>query len=189
MYGQTAGIAAARRAGVLVGLGSDWSVSGSKGLLGELKAARLAADARDVGLSDRDLVAMATRDAARILRWEHTLGSLQPGLRADLLVTAHTSGDPYTALVKAVDSDIRLVVIEGTARYGTRDLVKAAAPQATVEAVPSTRADERVVHLHEVNTDPIVAGLSLAEATRRLGTALAARFVALPIWHPCCNCR
>ncbi|MFF9410757.1 amidohydrolase family protein [Streptomyces anandii] len=173
LYGQTADIAAARRAGVFIGLGSGWSVSGSKGLLGELKAARLAADADQVGLSDRDLVAMATRDAARILRWEHALGSLQPGLRADLLITAHTAGVPCTALVEAVDSDVQLVVMEGTARYGTRDLVKATTREATVEEAPSNGAGERVVHLHDANSDPSVAGLPLTGAIRRLATALA----------------
>ncbi|WP_019075895.1 amidohydrolase family protein [Streptomyces hokutonensis] len=173
LYGQTADIAAARKAGVLIGLGSDWSVSGSKGLLGELKAARLAAKAGEVELSDRDLVAMATRDAARILRWEDALGSLQPGMRADLLVTAGITGDPYTALVKATDTDIRLVVIDGTARYGTRDFVGAIHPHAAVENVPSEGAVERVVHLQDANADPIVAGLSLAEAAHRLATALA----------------
>ncbi|SED64496.1 Cytosine/adenosine deaminase [Streptomyces sp. 3213] len=173
LYGQTADIAAARKAGVLIGLGSDWSVSGSKGLLGELKAARLAAKVGEVELSDRDLVAMATRDAARILRWEDALGSLKPGLRADLLVTTGTAGDPYTALVKATDTDIRLVVIDGTARFGTRDLVGAIHPHAAVEDVPSGGAVERVVHLQDANADPIVAGLSLAEATHRLATALA----------------
>uniref|UniRef100_UPI0018FE4765 amidohydrolase family protein n=1 Tax=Streptomyces xylophagus TaxID=285514 RepID=UPI0018FE4765 len=142
LYGQTADIAAAREAGVLIGLGSDWSVSGSKGMLGELKAARLAAKVGEVELSDRDLVAMATRDAARILRWEDALGSLQPGMRADLLVTAGITGDPYTALIKATDTDIRLVVIDGTARYGTRDLVGAIHPHAAVEDVPSAGAVE-----------------------------------------------
>ncbi|MEU5363071.1 amidohydrolase family protein [Streptomyces sp. NPDC005925] len=175
LYGRTADLAAARRAGVLIGLGSDWSVSGSKGLLGELKAARLAADAGEVELGDRDLVAMATRDAARILRWEHAVGSLRAGLRADLLVTTATAtaGDPYTALVRAADTDIRLVVIDGVPRYGTHDLVRAIVPRATVEKVPSAGAVERVVHLHDATTDPIVARLSLAEATRRLATALA----------------
>ncbi|MGW6362312.1 amidohydrolase family protein [Streptomyces sp. NPDC055092] len=172
LYGQTADIASARRAGAPIGLGSDWSISGSKGLLGEFKAARLAAEAAEVDFSDRDLAAMATKDAAQILRWDHALGSLQPGLRADLLVTAGTTGDPYTALVKAADTDIRLVVIDGTARYGTRDLVTAIHPHATVERAASGGAIERVVHLQDANVDPIVNGLTLDEATRRLATAL-----------------
>ncbi|MFF9089924.1 hypothetical protein ACF1BE_26630 [Streptomyces sp. NPDC014991] len=81
LYGESADIAVARPAGMLIGLGSDWSISVSKGLLGELKAARPAADADEADLSDRDLVAMAIRDASRILRWELAVGSLPPGLQ------------------------------------------------------------------------------------------------------------
>jgi hypothetical protein len=42
LYGDTLDLWAARRAGVLMGLGSDWAPSGSKNLLGELKVATLA---------------------------------------------------------------------------------------------------------------------------------------------------
>ena len=39
LYGATADIRAAVNAGVRIGIGSDWSPSGSKNLLGELKVA------------------------------------------------------------------------------------------------------------------------------------------------------
>jgi 5-methylthioadenosine/S-adenosylhomocysteine deaminase len=62
LYGQTARLGAARAAGVPVALGSDWAPSGSKNLLGELQAARLAAPLAGAGdVPDADLVAMATR--------------------------------------------------------------------------------------------------------------------------------
>ncbi|MFH9713027.1 amidohydrolase family protein [Streptomyces luteogriseus] len=158
LYGKTANIAAAHRAGLLIGLDSDWSVSGSKGVLGELKAARLAADAGEVEVSDRDLVAMATRAGARMLRWDRAVGSLQPGLRTDLLVIAGTAGDPYKALVEAADSDIRLVAIDGIARYGVLDLVEALSPGAVVEKVAAAESDKRVVYLYDPGADAIVAG-------------------------------
>src|SRR5262249_48075268 len=44
LYGQTAQIQAAKAAGVRLGMGSDWSPTGSKNLLGELKVARLYSD-------------------------------------------------------------------------------------------------------------------------------------------------
>jgi len=194
LYGQTADIAAAKRAGVRSGLGSDWSVSGSKGLLGELKAARLASTAAGDVYSDRELVAMATRDAAGLLRWDGSLGTLQPGKRADLLAVSATHGDPYGGLIDAGDDDIRLVVIDGTARYGTTGLMHALAPGARLEeALPG-----RLVNLDDERSDPLVAGLTLAEATARLATALGelpaqaapgARLHALalpeeePTWH------
>ena len=68
----------AERAGVRIGLGSDWSPSGSKNLLGELKVAWLYSKHVLNGLfSARDLVAMATRDAAAILKWHRALGTLE----------------------------------------------------------------------------------------------------------------
>ncbi|MEN8652783.1 amidohydrolase family protein [Streptomyces sp. 21So2-11] len=173
LYGQTADIAAAKRTGMLIGLGSDWSISGSKGLLGELKAARLASAAAGGVFSDRDLVAMATRDAAAILRWDRALGTLRAGMRADLLTVKGTGSDPYSALVDAKDSDIALVVIAGTARYGIRRLMKRLAPGAPLENPAGDAPGDRVLNLSQTTADPIVAGLTLAEATARLRTALA----------------
>ena len=95
LYGATARVDAAKRAGVRIGLGSDWSPSGSKNLLGELKVAWLYSQHMLDGLfSARDLVAMATRDAAAILKWDTALGTLEPGKRADLVVIDGTKGDP-----------------------------------------------------------------------------------------------
>jgi imidazolonepropionase-like amidohydrolase len=66
--------------------------------------------------SARELVAMATRDAAAILKWHKVLGTLEPGKRADLVVFAGKTGDPYEALIHAKETSIRLVMIKGS-RY------------------------------------------------------------------------
>ena len=80
LYGATARVDEAKRAGVRIGLGSDWSPSGSKNLLGELKVAWLYSQHLLDGLfSARDLVAMATRDAAAILKWQQ--GARHAGAR------------------------------------------------------------------------------------------------------------
>jgi hypothetical protein len=73
----------------------------------------------------RDLVAMATRTAAQILKWDHALGSLEPGKRADLLVVDGTAADPYESLVRATETAVRLVLINGVPRCGTRELMDA----------------------------------------------------------------
>ena len=44
LYGDTADVSAAKAAGLSIALGSDWSPSGSKNLLGELKIARIVSD-------------------------------------------------------------------------------------------------------------------------------------------------
>ena len=88
LYGGSADVAAAKAAGLLIGLGSDWSPSGSKNLLGELKVARLVSDSLGHIFTDRELVALVTTNPARILKWHAELGSIEQGKRADLLVLA-----------------------------------------------------------------------------------------------------
>lgn len=123
LYGQTADVAAAAAAGVPIALGSDWAPSGSKNALGELKVARLAAHVAGTPITDRALVAMLTTTPARMLGWDAHLGSLERGKRADLIVVAGVSGDPYARLVDATEADLHLVMINGVARVGTPALI------------------------------------------------------------------
>jgi len=124
LYGGTARVEAARAAGVGIGLGSDWSPTGSKNLLGELKVAWLYSQHALSGLFNaRDIVAMATRDAAKIVKWHQVLGSIASGMRADLLVIDGAAGDAYDAVIHASETDIRLVMINGVARYGVSELM------------------------------------------------------------------
>jgi cytosine/adenosine deaminase-related metal-dependent hydrolase len=176
LYGATADVAAAKSAGVQIGLGPDWSVSGSKGLLGELKAARLASAAAGGVFGDADLVAMATCDAARMLTWDKALGSLAAGMRADITGVAGTTGDPYSTLVDAADEHVAVVVIAGTPRYGGTSLMQALHPAgdgALETAVPGLPAGH-AVDVHQDTPDPAVGDLALAEATAIVAKALAA---------------
>src|SRR5262249_26745073 len=101
----------------LVSLGTDWSPSGSRNLLDELKVADIAMRDERVLAADRDrvpelsitgktveereaaetaldrmLVEMVTTNPARTLRWTPFVGSVEPGKRADLLViTRHNN--------------------------------------------------------------------------------------------------
>lgn len=52
------------------------------------------------------------------------LGSIEAGKRADLIVIEERSSDPYSAVIRATEESLRLVVINGVARYGTPELVK-----------------------------------------------------------------
>lgn len=166
LYGDTAKIQAAKRSGVRLGLGSDWSPSGSKNLLGELKVARLY-DAAGI-FSDQELVAMATRGAASILKWEGKLGSLEAGKRADILVIAGQPEDPYGALIQAKETAIQLVLINGTARYGTPELMAQLSPGGeTLQVGGQTRQ----LFLQQETQDSAVAPVTLAEATDTLRKA------------------
>lgn len=172
LYGQTANIIAAKRAGVRLGIGSDWSPSGSKNLLGELKVARLVSQAMGSVFSDRDILAMVTRDAAAILQWDAVLGSLEAGKRADLVVISRGSGDPYENVLQAKETAIRLVMINGVARYGLPSLMHRLEAPGEMLRIGGLK---RMIFLEQETADPAVGALSLKvsagilrEALRRL---------------------
>jgi 5-methylthioadenosine/S-adenosylhomocysteine deaminase len=171
LYGQTADIKAAKAAGVRIGIGSDWAPSGSKNLLGELKVAQLANSAAGGVFSDRELVAMATRTAAEILKWDGALGSLEADKRPDLLVIDGDSGDPYQQLLQATEREVKLVFIAGVARYGEQTLVTALGGQGLEPIQVAGQA--RVLNLRQQTADPVVGQITLAEAKDRLEQALA----------------
>jgi len=169
LYGATANIRAAIDAGVRIGIGSDWSPSGSKNLLGELKVAWLVAQ-QVGGLTKQDIIAMATRTAARILGWGAALGTLEPGKRADLLVVRGTSADPYDLLIRAKESDISLVVINGVPRFGRNPLMtslNAKGESLTIDG------EQRMVFLKQDTQDPLVGAIKLAQAASALEDALS----------------
>jgi hypothetical protein len=174
LYGQTANIGAALRHGVLTALGSDWAPSGSKNLLGELKAARLARGAAQApGLTDRDLVEMSTVTPAVMLGWAAALGSIEKTKRADLIVVAGTAGDPYTNLVEATEADLTLVMINGVPRAATPQLMSAFGISTGLEQV-SVGGQQRVLNLAQASADPQVQQITVADAITRLRDALAA---------------
>ncbi|HYZ20381.1 MAG TPA: amidohydrolase family protein [Gaiellaceae bacterium] len=170
LYGETAKVKAAKKAKVKIGIGSDWSPSGSKNLLGELKVARLASEAEGALFSDEQIVAMATRTAAEILKWDKELGSLEPGKRPDLLVVNGDDGDPHEHLLKATERDVALVVVAGRPRYGKRSLVERLGGEGLEDVTIGGR--KRVLNLKQTTADPAVGKISLAQATDRLRDAL-----------------
>jgi 5-methylthioadenosine/S-adenosylhomocysteine deaminase len=167
LYGETAHVATAHRQGVPIALGSDWSPSGSKNLLGELKVARLVAPKAFDG---RDLVDMATRTPAAMLGWDHVLGCIAPGYRADLIVVRGVGADPYEHLIDALETDVELSVINGRPRAGTGSLMQALSVDGESVAFAGVK---RVVDLTQSDLDPVVTGLTVAEATSMLRDALA----------------
>ncbi len=171
LYGDTAQVAAAKAANVRLGLGSDWSPSGSKNLLGELKVAKLWSDHNRI-FTALELVAMVTRSAANILGWDAVLGSLEAGKRADITVVAGGAGDPgdpYDHLLTAKETDIALVVINGVPRFGTPALFTAL--QVSGETVKIGSAARRLF-LTQDTQDPQVGKISLSDAADALQAAL-----------------
>jgi 5-methylthioadenosine/S-adenosylhomocysteine deaminase len=169
LYGATARIEDARAAKVRIGIGSDWSPSGSKNLLGELKVAWLYSQhVLDGRVSAADLLAMATREAAKILKWERSLGSLGAQMRADLVVITGQVAEPHEAFIRAKETDISLVVINGVARYGIPSAMKALGSKGEALKVGGL---SRQVFLEQTTADPDVAQVTLKAATTRLRKA------------------
>jgi 5-methylthioadenosine/S-adenosylhomocysteine deaminase len=175
LYGHTADVAAAAAAGTAaapfkIGLGSDWSPSGSKSLFGELKAARVYSQGNGNLLSDEQLVRMATLEAAEILGWDKVVGSLEVGKRADLVVVAgQDDGAPVSPLFTGDERTVQLVVINGTPRYGTPALMATDGPG--LESI-TVGGEPRVLYLTQSTGDPDVAALSFAGAKAKLTDAL-----------------
>jgi 5-methylthioadenosine/S-adenosylhomocysteine deaminase len=135
--------------------------------------------AREIGAGledEEDLVAMATCDAAVILHWDSSLGSLEAGKRADLVVLrSEDDADPYAALLDARETDILLVLINGVPRYGIPSLMK----KVGVTKGESIRVGglDRQIYLDQKTVDPAVGKISFIKARETLEDALHRR------WH------
>jgi len=172
LYGQTADVTEARKAGVVTALGPDWSPSGSKNLLGELKFARLVDRMDGSGLSDYDVLALATRNAAKILRWDEALGTIEAGKRADLLVLTGDSGDAHAHLFSCGEHEVELVIVNGVPRYGASRLMrKLLGEAADAGEAGSAGGRARLFYLVQASGDPVVGEVSFGAATELLADA------------------
>lgn len=166
LYGSTADLTAAIAAGLRIGIGSDWSYSGSKNLLAELNVARLITDG---AVADHRLVAMATCDAAAILGWSGVLGSLENDKWADLIVLRGSRKDPYEQLLTSTETDLELTMIDGIPRCGTPAHMKTLGVSGETVAVGP---ESRIVSLPDPDADPVVQAMSLHSAATLLRDAL-----------------
>lgn len=166
LYGKTTRVDKAKTSQVPIALGSDWSPSGTKNLLGELKIAWRVNKHLGQSFTDDELVAMASSAASDVIGWEHVLGSLEEEKKADIVVLSGNSQNPYRALITSDEADIRLVVINGTPRYGTPGLMRRFSAH-SLESV-RVRGSERLLHLKHAASEPGVEGLTLSQAKRRL---------------------
>ncbi|HEX3045228.1 MAG TPA: amidohydrolase family protein [Bacillota bacterium] len=169
LYGDTAKVNFAKEFGIRMGIGADWSPTGSKNLLGELKVAHIYSKLNGGIFSDEEIVGMATRNAAEILGWEKAVGTIEPGKKADLVVIPDSGTDPYEALIQANEADIRLVMIDGIPRYGDPALMNAL--NISGEDV-SVGGKAKMVFLEQNTSDPAVEPVSLMEARKILTEAL-----------------
>ncbi|CAN5690145.1 amidohydrolase family protein [soil metagenome] len=152
LYGGTADVMAARSAGIRVCLGSDWTPSGTRNVLGELKvAAEWNGHALGGVLSDADIVEMATANPGDALAhpWGVPAGRLVPGALADIAAFIRVDDDPWTSVLTTTERQVRLVIVGGRPAYGSRSLLAAAG---ATDIEPITVAGVRrgiVMHLDD----------------------------------------
>ncbi len=126
-------VVAERKAGIVVGLGTD-GVAGSNNDLDMWEAMDFAGKLAKVSTMDptalpaKDLLRMATIEGARAMKLDDRIGSLEAGKRADLVAVdlvrarTHPIWDLYSTLVYSVkESDVTLTMVEGKVLWdGTR---------------------------------------------------------------------
>lgn len=115
LYGDTLNAELALKHNVNITLGSDWTPSGTKNLLDEVKIARRYIQSKGLKVSDKKLYEMMTINAAKALRLEDRLGRLEEGYLADIVAIKlkSTKSNPYTQIVTAPQSDIQYVMVGG----------------------------------------------------------------------------
>lgn len=174
LYGKTAQVEAAKRAGLSISLAPDWAPSGSKSSLGELKVADLVNRHALQGLfSDRELVEMVTRKPAEAMGWGQRLGQIAPGYLADVLVVDDRHADPYRNLILATEAHIQLVAVRGEPLYGDRPLlVQARGSDDGVETTWTLRKGGRSKAMMPNCPNTSLPALSVAETTARLQQGL-----------------
>lgn len=124
LYGRTAAVTTYARLGVLIGLGSDWTASGSVHILRELACADLY-NQNNLGgfFSDRDLLDMALENNARAFALDDFIGLLAAGRQADLALWDASVHRRERAVLDASPADVVLVTRAGKALHGDAALV------------------------------------------------------------------
>lgn len=123
LYGKSLDLKALKSSGLHFSIGCDWSISGSKNLLQELKVAFFENERSGKPFTNFDLVSAVTYSPAEMLRWDQHLGSIAPGKLVDLTIAEDRQADPYENLIFATEKNISLVLVDGTARYGNEALM------------------------------------------------------------------
>jgi 5-methylthioadenosine/S-adenosylhomocysteine deaminase len=136
---------ALRKAGVAVGLGTDGAASNND--LDMFEAMRQAAFLHKLVTGDPRAIPapvaleMATIDGARVHGMEKTLGSLEPGKRADLLIVSMASArqtpmyDPVSHLVYVTrGDDVRTTIVNGRVLMRDRKVLTLDARQVLADA-------------------------------------------------------
>ena len=119
LYLDTTDVSKLLARGINICLGSDWSPSGSKHVLDELKFAKYVNDLLGLEISNAQLFAMVTSNAVKALGITGA-GAIAVGYDADLFVLrkANAADDALAALLACSDSEIDFVMVNGRIVFG-----------------------------------------------------------------------
>jgi len=124
LYGDTARIG--NTEGVELAIGTDWMVTGSMNLLRELRCADdFNRDYLDERLSQHQLWAMATSNAANLTATGSRIGRLASGYVADIAIFDASVRSDYAAILRADPEDVVLVMRAGEVLFGEASTVDA----------------------------------------------------------------
>jgi len=124
LYGKTADVVSAKNNGVIISLGSDWTPTGSKNLLWELKIADLYnKNSLSNVFTDLELAEMVTLNPANAIGVADEIGSIKVGLFADLVIFDNLNHDPYRNLIECSEKNLKLCIISGKPRYGDKQIM------------------------------------------------------------------
>jgi hypothetical protein len=189
LYGETIDPAVLFDEKSLFGLGSDWTPSGSRNILMELKVAWIRAQQVETAAKRfgfEDLAKAVTRRAATAAGWQDHIGTIEAGKLADLLVLDARHDDPYENLVRATEREVRLVMVGGVPRYGDRTVLEAAGVAAAQTEALVVGGRQKRLHLHQPGSP--LGKLTFEAARSRLVAAMsdldAVRNAPAPIFEP-----
>jgi cytosine/adenosine deaminase-related metal-dependent hydrolase len=158
LYGETLDLALVKKVAektqkpLLLSLGSDWTPTGSRGVLEELKLAKqyiLKNQSTLSHITDEELFKMVTENPARMINHFHDgkvageagIGTLAVGAHASFIATTNNHANPFTNLVETYVQNINLVVVDGDPIYGNKDLMEKTVLEAALNVISNLVAD------------------------------------------------
>jgi 5-methylthioadenosine/S-adenosylhomocysteine deaminase len=177
LYNTTTDVVSAFREGVSIALAPDWAPSGGKNMLAEIQyAAKLNKTSLNGFFSNQQLFEMATSIPARIAHIDDKVGTIQPGLFADIFLLHGDATQPFDSLVQSKPQDVSLVVVNGVPIYGDATLMSKF--NVTTEPVPFCGETKNL------NLDVLPNG-KLSDVQLRLGQKMEVYKLKLADVDPC----
>jgi 5-methylthioadenosine/S-adenosylhomocysteine deaminase len=142
LYKKTTDVLAALKNKVNVSIGSDWSLSGTKSLLYELKVANMVNEKKLGGKIPADeLLRMVTINGAKASHLEDLVGSIEKGKLADFFVISKKLAlkTPLETLLQAQDSSIEAVFVGGSPVFGKEAVMKDLSVELNLDAPKSIK--------------------------------------------------